>query len=241
MSRYDDDDFEEGIVPIAGGLSASMQSSDDYNNAEDNERLLSKLNALSDLAATLKTNSSKENLSNFKYMTDFLGSAFINTRLQNGLVSESIKKNILDRFNEIMPSCTPQELTDMFRAISEAGVPDLDRIFGPRSGGINITMQGGNTTHNNYDNHVENQLNQTQNVYGNDKAMKDLTPDAVSGISKFAEAAGLYKQLGVPKQNQVEYKPAEKIPASVQEKVSSMIDANFEEIKQEEKKYMNED
>lgn len=241
MTRYDDDDFDNDVVPVSGGYASTLQDVDEYNEQEDNQSLVKKLNALNDLATTLRNTNSRESLSNLKYMTDFLGSAFINTRLKNGLISEDIKKSILNRFNELMPSCTPQELTDMFRAISDAGVPDLDRIFGPRSGGINITMQGGTTNHNVYDNHVENQLNQTQqNVYANDKAIKELTPAAIGGISKFAEAAGIFKQVGVPRQNQVEYKPEEKLP-TVNEKVSEMIDANFEEIKAEEKKYMNED
>ena len=80
---------------------------------------------------------------------------------------------------------------------TEAGVADLDRIFGARSGGININMQG--PTHNVYDNHVENQLNQQQNVYSNNEnVMKSLEPKTVSSMTKMAEAAGVWGQIGVP-------------------------------------------
>ena len=100
-------------------------------------------------------------------------------------------------------------------------------------------MQG--PTHNVYDNHVENQLNQQQNVYSNNEnVMKSLEPKTVSSMTKMAEAAGVWGQIGVPRQSQVEYKPAEKIQTGT-EKIATMLDATFHEIKAEEKKKLNEE
>lgn len=239
MAGSYNDDFEEDIVPVKGGYSSGMVSADDYNRDENNSMTLSAVKSVLNLANALKEINTKETAASLKSMTDFISTTYLNYRFQNGLVAEDIKRNLLARFNEVMVSCTPAELTDMYRAINEAGVADLDRIFGARSGGININMQG--PTHNVYDNHVENQLNQQQNVYSNNEnVMKSLEPKTVSSMTKMVEAAGVWGQIGVPRQNQVEYKPEEKIKTGT-EKITEMLDATFHEIKAEEKQKLNEE
>ena len=239
MSRYDDD-FEDELVPVSNGTAINSYSSEEDED-EDQSYLLKKLNAVSNLATKMRENNSKETLSNMRFAIDVIAHTFLEHRLKNGLKAEDMKKALIERFWEVLPSCTPQEMTDMFRAISDSGVADLDRLLGPRNGGININMQGPTTTNNVYDNRVENQINQTQqNVYANDKASKALSQEAITSIGKFTEAADLFKQIGIPRQNQVEYKPAEKLPDK-QKEMAEAIDANFEEIKKDEKKYMNED
>lgn len=239
MANYYNDDFEEDMVPVKGCGSSGMISADDYNRDESNKHTLGIFKSVINFANALKEINSKESASTLKNMTDFISQTYLNYRFQNGLIAEDMKRNLLSRFNEVMVSCTPAELTDMYRAINEAGVADLDRIFGARSGGININMQG--PTHNVYDNHVENQLNQQQNVYSNNEnVMKSLEPKTVSSMTKMAEAAGVWGQIGVPRQSQVEYKPAEKIQTGT-EKIATMLDATFHEIKAEEKNKLNEE
>lgn len=239
MAKVYNDDFDEDIVPVSATFSTAMSSADDYNRDESNKQTLGIFKSVINFANALKEINTKESMTNLKNMTDFISTTYLNYRFQNGLIAEDMKRNLLSRFNEVMVSCTPAELTEMYRAINEAGTADLDRIFGSRSGGININMQG--PTHNVYDNHVENQLNQQQNVYSNNEnVMKSLEPKTVSSMTKMAEAAGVWGQIGVPRQNQVEYKPAEKIQTGP-EKIANMLDATFHEIKAEEKKKLNEE
>lgn len=239
MSRFDDEDFENDTVPVKSPFYDSQNTGENFN---DDNYLLNSVAKLSKLHKSLQQSNISEALNNSKRTLDYIGQTFLLSRLENGLKGEELKRMLISRIGEIMTSFSPQELTNLFDVLSRAGVPDLDRLFGNGSQGININMQGPTTNHNIYDNSVNNtQINQTANLnYANDKALEKIEPETVKKMGKISEAKNIFASLNIPRQNQVEYKPEEKF-ITQQEKDKTLIEANFEEIKQEEKHLLNED
>lgn len=240
MSRYDDEDLDNEIIPVHSPFRTEVYGDD--GSDEDISEMTAKVSNCVKLADSLEKLNISENAQKIKKTMEYISQTYLMNRLQNGIKSEDMKRSVMARINEIITSFSPQELINLYTAISDAGTPDLDRLFGDGSSGININMQGPTTNHNVYDNSVKNtQVNQTANFqYANDKDIKGLDVGTVKKMGKITEVTNLFKAFEIPRQAQVEYKPEEKIETT-QDKQSDLIEANFEEIKSEEKKFMNED
>lgn len=232
MSNYNDEDFDNES-------SINIYSEDD--DSDDNDYLLKRFSSVNALAEKLTELNSKEKESNIGHTLNILTKIFMKVRLENGLKSEDLKRCMLSRMMEILPSFTAQELVMAYKMISDASNPDLDRIMGDGKSGININMDNKHTI-NKFDNSVtNNQVNQNLQVnYANEKAVSGIDPNAIRQINNLSEASNIFKQIGVPRQANVEFKPNEKILAN-DKNLEDMVEANFKEIKKEEKEKLNEE
>lgn len=232
MSNYNDEDFDNES-------SINIYSEDE--DSDDNDYLLKRFSSVNALAEKLTELNSKEKESNIGHTLNILTKIFMKVRLENGLKSEDLKRCMLSRMMEILPSFTAQELVMAYKMISDASNPDLDRIMGDGKSGININMDNKHTI-NKFDNSVtNNQVNQNLQVnYANEKAVSGIDPNAIRQINNLSEASNIFKQIGVPRQANVEFKPNEKI-LSNDKNLEDMVEANFKEIKKEEKEKLNEE
>lgn len=232
MSNYNDEDFDNES-------SINIYSEDD--DSDDNDYLLKRFSSVNALAEKLTELNSKEKESNIGHTLNILTKIFMKVRLENGLKSEDLKRCMLSRMMEILPSFTAQELVMAYKMISDASNPDLDRIMGDGKSGININMDNKHTI-NKFDNSVtNNQVNQNLQVnYANEKAVSGIDPNAIRQINNLSEASNIFKQIGVPRQANVEFNPNEKILVN-DKNLENMVEANFKEIKKEEKEKLNEE
>lgn len=239
MSRFGDEDFEDDVVP--GTEKFTESDYHNYMDEEDDDYVINKFKSIGKLAKSLSEVNSHEQENSLKKSLDVLTSVFMANRLENGLKAEDLKRKMLSRMTSILDAFTPTEIIQAYKLISDASNPDLEKMLGSGKSGININMGG--PTMNNYDNSITNtQVNQIaqQTDYSNDKAIKQISQEEMKRIGNLSEISNIFKEMNLPRQNQIEYNPNEKIVTNEQ-KIANMIEANFKEIKEEEIKKLNED